>query len=122
MKKYVSPITAGLTMDNWESRINLSDMSLDSLIDLLGDLKAMEALGKKVGGFLREAVGGKMPEDEIEYYGTHFSIVLNECSRAGGLDKDKITEEMGVDWVEEHSKPLIEYTELRIKPRVEEDV
>ncbi len=115
MKKYVSSITAGLTLDNWQENINLSSMSLDDCLDLMGDLKAMEAFGKKVGGFIKEAVKAKMPDDEWEYTGSHFSVALNERTRMGGLNKELITEEMGEDWVVEHSKPPTEYVEVRLK-------
>ncbi len=114
-KKYISPITATLTLDNWQGKINLADMNLDDTMDLLGDLKAMEAFGKKVGGFLKEAVKAKMPEGDTEYYGNNFCVVLSERYRAGGLDKEKITKEMGEEWVEDHSKEGTEYTELRLK-------
>jgi len=119
MKKYVSPLTAGLTPDNWQEHVNLASMSLDETMDLLGDFKAMEAFGKKLGGFLKEAVKSKMPEDEMEYTGTHFYVVLSERTRVGGLDKERITEEMGEDWVEEHSKEATEYIQMNLN-RVED--
>lgn len=118
MKKYISPLTSGLTPDNWQEKINLQDLSLDDLTDLLGDLKAMEALGKKVGGFVKEAVYGRMPEDVFEHATNNFAFVINDRTRAGGLNKEKILEEMGEDWVEEHSNPPTEYKELRMS-RVE---
>lgn len=120
MKKYVSPLTKELTPDNWKDKINLKDMSLDEMTELLADLKAMEALGKKIGGFMKEAVKARMPEGEMEYVGGSFTVTLNERSRAGGLDEDKITEEMGEGWVEDHRKPPIEYTELRLTANPEE--
>ncbi len=114
MKKYTSSITGGLTPDNWKDKINLSDLSLDDLTDLLGDLKAMEALGKKVGGFIKEAVYGRMPDDVFEHATNNFAFVINERTRAGGLNREKITEEMGEDWVVEYSNPSTEYRELRM--------
>jgi len=115
-RKYVSPITSKLTPDNWEDHINIAAMSLDELTDLLGDFKKMEAFGKKLGGFFKEAVKGKLPPGEREYVGTHFQFVINERSRAGGLNKDLILEEMGEEWVADHSLPPIEYEELRLSP------
>lgn len=114
MKKYTSPITAGLTSDNWEEKINLSSLSLDDMLDLLGDFKQMESMGKKLGGFMKEAVKSRMPEGETEYESPQWIVQLNERSRAGNLDEVLITEEMGEDWVEEHRKPPVEYTELRL--------
>jgi len=116
MKKYISPITAGLTPDNWQDKVNPADLSLDEALDLLGDFKAMVAFGKKLEGFVKEVVKSKMPDDdEPEYTGTHWYVQVNHRTRKGGLDKEKITDEMGEDWVEEHSKPNTEYDELRLK-------
>ncbi len=117
MRKYISPITAGLTPDNWQENINLANMSLDETLDLWGDFKAMEAFGKKLGGFLKQAVRAKMPDDEPEpiYENPRWQVAVNLRSRKGGLDKDLITEEMGVEWVEDHSKPSTEYEEIKLK-------
>ena len=119
MKKYISPFTQTLRPDTWQDQINPATLSLDEAIDLLGDFKAMEAFGKKVGGFFKEVVKSKMPEDEHgepEYTGSHFHVQVRQRSRAGGLNKPLILEEMGEDWVEEHSMPPTEYDELRVKP------
>lgn len=113
-RKYVSPLTSKLSPDNWKDKINLADMSLDELTDLLGDLKAMEKFGKQVGGFIKEAVYGRLPDGVTEHATSNFAFAINERVRAGGLDEEKITAEMGEDWVEEHRKPPIEYKELRM--------
>ena len=116
--QHVSGITEDLNQDNWEELINPAKLSLDDAIDLLGDLKALEAFGKKVGGFVKEMVKAKMPEDEHDtpmYTGTNFEVKINQRTRAGGLNKPLILEEMGDDWVEEHSMPPTEYSEVRIK-------
>ncbi len=114
MKKYNSPITAGITPDNWEEKIDLGQLSLDDMLDLLGDFKAMESMGKKLGGFMKEVVKARMPEDEMEYENDRWAIVLKDCSRKANLDDERITEEMGEEWTEERRKPDIEYTELRL--------
>ncbi len=120
MKRYVSPLTKELTPDNWKDKVNLKSLSLDELTDLLGDLKAMEKFGKAVGGFIKEAVLARVPEGTTEYATANFAFVLNDRVRAGGLDEDKITTEMGEGWVEDHRKPPIEYTELRMAAVVSE--
>ncbi len=114
MKRYVSPLTKDLTPDNWKDKLVLKGLSLDDLTDLLGDLKAMEKFGKAVGGYVKEAVLARMPEGETEYATANFAFALNDRVRAGGLDEDKIREEMGEVWVEDRRKPPIEYTELRM--------
>ena len=120
MKKYISPLTAKLTPDTWQDQVNLKSMSLDEVTDLLGDFKAMKSFANQMEGYFKEAAKAKMPEGETEYVGTHFMFELVERSRAGGLDKDIIMEEMGASWFEDHCKEPTEYMELRMK-RVEED-
>lgn len=92
----------------------MSSLSLADLTDLLGDLKAMEKFGKQLGGHIKEAVMSRLPKGETEYATSNFAFVLNDRVRAGGLDEDAITTEMGEEWVEDHRKPPIEYTELRM--------
>lgn len=116
---FVSPITPALNQDNWEEMINPADLSLDEATDLLADLKKLEAFGKKVGGFVKELVRAKIPMDEYEegyYAGTHFTVSVKQRTRAGGLNKPLILEEMGEEWVEEHSMDPTEYSEVRVKP------
>ncbi len=114
MRKYISPITATLTPDNWEEKINLKDMSLDEMSELLWDLKKMESLGKKLGGYMKEACTARIPEGMMEHVGPRVGFVLNDRERAGSLDREKCIEEMGIVWVTGHSKPATEYVELRI--------
>jgi hypothetical protein len=115
-KKYTSTLTSKLTPDNWQEHINIAALSLDELTDLLGDFKAMEAFGKQLGGFLKEAVKAKLPQGQSEFVGRHFQFVINARVRAGGLNKELITQEMGEEWVQEHSLPPTEYEELRLTP------
>ncbi len=114
MKRYVSPLTQHLTPENWKDKLNLAELSLDGLTDLLGDLKAMEKFGKVLGGYIKEAVLARVPECTTEYATENFAFVLNDRVRVGGLDEDKIRDEMGEVWVEDRRKPPIEYTELRM--------
>lgn len=118
-RKYQSPLTAKLTPDNWKEELNLKELSLNDLTDLVGDFKSMERLGKQLAGFLKEVIRAQMPEDEDFYAGPHFEIQFNPRTRAGSLDEEKITEEMGEEWVEEYRKPPIEYTEMRVNAVVE---
>ena len=113
-RKYVSPITAKLTPDGWQDQINLADMSLDEMTDLWGDLKAMEALGKKIGGYMKVACRARTPEGDSEFVGSHFQFVINPRVRAGGLNRDRCLEDMGEQWVDDHSNPPTEYEEMRL--------
>ena len=119
-RKYVSALTAGLTPDNWQEKINVKDLSLEEVTDLLGDFKEMEKFGKKLAGYFKEVAVAKLPDGETEFIGHNFMFTLMERSRAGGLDKILIMEEMGAEWVEDHCKEATEYTELRLN-RVEVD-
>ena len=119
-RKYKSALTSKLTPDNWKDELNLPDLSLEDLTDLVGDFKSMEKLGKQLAGFLKEAIRARLPEDEDFYEGPHFAIQFNPRTRAGALNEDLIKEEMGEEWVEEHRKPPIEYTEMRVNPVVTE--
>lgn len=114
MGKYASKLTATITPDNWEERLELPKLSLDDLTDLIGDFKRMEALGKKLTGYLKTAARARMPEDQDHYEGPRFALQFNPRSRAGGLDEAKILEDMGEEWTEDHRKPPIEYTEMRV--------
>lgn len=113
-RKYKSSLTSKLTPDNWKEELNLSALSLDDLTDLVGDFKSMEKLGKQLAGFLKEVIRAQMPEDEDFYEGPHFAIKFTDRVRSGALDEEVITTEMGEDWVTEHRKPNIEYTEMRV--------
>ena len=118
MKKYKSPYTKTLSPDNWKDNINPASLNLDEAIDLLSDFRAMEAFGKKVGGFLKEVVKSKMPVDDYgegDYDNETFHVQVRIRTRVGGLNKPLILEEMGEEWVEEHSMEPTEYEELRIK-------
>ena len=88
---------------------------MDDLTDLWGDMKKMEAIGKKLGGFLNQVCRARLPEGETEYYGSRWGFELAERERKGGLDEEKILEEMGEAWVEQHRKPPTEYVEMRLK-------
>ncbi len=114
MVKYASTLTSTLTPDNWEEKINLPKLSLDDLTDLIGDFKRMEALGKKLTGYLKTAARARMPDDEDFYEGPRFALQFNPRSRINTLDEEAITEEMGETWTEAHRKPPIEYEEMRV--------
>ena len=113
-RKYASKLTSTLTPDSWEEQINLPTLSLDDLTDLVGDFKTMEKFGKQLSGFLKEAIKARMPEGEDHYDGPNWAIQFNPRSRAGALDEERITEEMGEEWVTDHRKPPIEYVEMRV--------
>ena len=119
-KKFTSPLTSTLTPDNWKDKINLQDMSLDEMVNLMGDARTMQKLGKLLDGFMKEAVMARMPEGEDEYATDYWEIYVEEKERAGGLNRDKILEEMGEDWVFDHTKDPTEYFQVSCKAVVKE--
>jgi len=119
MKKYTSPLTAKLTPSNWEEKLNLPALSLEDRLDLLGDFKEMMKFAQKMEGYLKQAVRAAMPEDEDEYIGHHFALQINHRVRKGGYDTERMTEDMGDDWMAQYEKPPTEYDEMRVT-RVEE--
>ncbi len=114
MKKYRSELTKSLTPEGWQEQINLKDMSLDDMLDLLKDLKVMEAFGKKVGGYMKEAVKGRMPEGAVDYSGPRFIVAIEHVERKAGLDEGRLVDDMGEEWVEGYRKDPIEYDQLKL--------
>ncbi len=113
-RKYVSPITAGLTPEGWQEKINLNNMTLDEMMDLWGDLKAMEAMGKRVGGYMKEACRVRLPDGETEFIGTTFQFTVTPGSREAELSKEKCLEEFGQDWIDDHLKARIKFDVFRL--------
>jgi hypothetical protein len=113
-KKYASALTSTITPDNWEDKLQMSKLSLDDITNLIGDFKAMEKMGKMLSGYLKVAARARIPEDEDFYEGPNWALQFNPRSRAGGMDEEKILEDMGEEWTEDHRKPPIEYTEMRV--------
>lgn len=120
MKKYTHALTKDLTPDNWKDKLNLDALSLDDLVDIAGDLNSMEKFAKKVAGYLKEVIKTRMPDDEYDSPSIHYVAVRTDRSRKNTLDEGKIAEEMGEEWVEDHRKPDIEYTELRLTRKAED--
>lgn len=113
--KYVSPITKTLTLNNWREKIHLDDLSVPEMIDLMADCRKIQKLGKAVDGYMKEAIRARLPEGETEAHSDFFEIEIEFCERAGGLDKDRILEEMGEEWVAEHSKDPTEFEKVTIR-------
>jgi hypothetical protein len=116
MKKYTHPLTKDLTPDNWKDKLNLDDLSVDDLIELLKDLRAMENFGKKLGGFLKEVIKVRC-EGQEEYEGRKLWAFFKEGYREGGLDVELITEEMGEEWVENHRKEGTEFVTIKLQDK-----
>lgn len=119
MKKYTHPLTKELTPENWKEKIKLDSLSLTEVADICADLNSMEKFANKVAGFLKEYLKAHMEDDELDT--EYWHLARSKRERAGGLDRDAILEEMGEEWVIDHSKEPTEYIELRITRRTEDE-
>ena len=115
MGKYTSPLTSKLTKKNWQDTIDLKTMSLDDMINLAGDMRDMESLGKAVRGYLKEAIVARFPDKETEHSTKKWTVTPSDRVRKGGLDEARILEDMGEQFVEKYRKEPTEYMELRFK-------
>ena len=118
MKKYVHPLTASLTPDNWKDKLNLAELTVDDLLELLKDCRSMENFGKKLGGFLKEVLKARC-SDMDEFDGRKVYAEFVDSYRAGNLDDEAILEEMGEEWFEAHRKEGTEF--ITIKLSLKED-
>lgn len=118
MKKYIHPLTSGLTPDNWKDKINLPDLSVDDLLELLKDMRNMENFSKKLGGFLKEVVKSRC-EGLEEFDGRTVYAQFVPGFREGNLNVDLCTEAMGEEWVAEHRSEGTDY--ITIKLSLKED-
>ena len=114
-RKYKSSVTAKLTADNWQEIINLKTMSRDDMLDLFGDMKAMEKLGKKIQGFMREALIARMPKGESSQENNNFSIEVTESSGRVTLDGARILEDMGEQFVQKYSNTGEDFVTVKLK-------
>jgi len=113
MKKYIHPLTSGLTPDNWKDKLNLADLDVDDLIEILKDMRTMENFGKKIGGFLKEVIKARC-DDLEEFDGRKIYAEFVPGERVGNLNVELIEEEMGIEWVEEHRKDSTPFVTIQL--------
>ena len=119
---YLSKITGTLTLKNWEDKLTTKKLSTDELARIAYDLNQRQKRDKKMEGYVKELLRPSIPNDplqDMELSTADVRLVLIDRERAGGLDKDRIQEEMGDNWVAKFSKDPIEYQEFRMF-RIEE--
>ena len=116
-KKYHSPITKLLNRDNWQDNIPIQNLTLPELAALRYDMTEIEKLGKQVAGFLREIIINRMGKDD--HFDSAFTIDVADGFRAGGLDRVRLLEEYGEQWINKYSSEPSEYKVLRIKPNAD---
>jgi len=117
MRKYKHELTKELTPDNWKEKLNLSALDVDDIVELLYDMRKMEGLGKKIGGFLKEVLRART--DDEDYAGRMFDVLFKDGYREGNLDVDLITEEMGEEWVENHRKSGTDFVTIKLEEKEE---
>ena len=118
-RKYKHPLTKELQPDNWKEKINLDDLTVDDLMEILFDMRKMEGLSKKIGGFLKEVIKARCKDME-EYDGRSIFAEFVPGYREGNLDTELILEEMGEDWVEDHRKEGTPFTTIKLKEKADD--
>ncbi len=103
-----------LTPDNFKELLNPKQLNAMQLVDILGDVKAEATFLKKVDGYMKELIAATQDEDEFEFEASRFFVTRVSKARFG-LSKDLVLEDMGEEWVDNHSTTT-DYFEMRIKP------
>ncbi len=118
-RRYTSDTTRGLTEENWQAKVQAIQKAHpkddEPLLDLLGDVRAVQKLFKKVEGYLKEIIN----LGEGDFTTDYWDVTLSKRYREGGLDMDRVREEMGSNWITSYTKDGTEYDELRLKRRKE---
>lgn len=116
---YRSPLTKDITRDNWKEVLmpKLKSMTVDEIMALRYDMGEMEKLGKQLSGLLKEILIARLG-DSMEYESDTIGLALSRVVqyRAGGLDRDRILEDMGQNFVDNYTKDGTEYEVMTIKP------
>ena len=104
-KKYYSKLTAKLIPDKSPAeQINLKIMSVDDMLDLFADTKQMEALGKKINGYMKQALLARLPKGKDELSNDNFRINVTESAGRVTYDYKGMTEEMGDNFMQKFMK------------------
>lgn len=119
MKKYSHKLTKELTPDNWQDKLNPQALSVDDLMALLFDMRKMESLSKKIGGWLKEIL--KTRTDCEDYDGDYFAVHFVDGYRQGGLDVDALTAEYGEDWIDKWRKEGTPYVTIKLDNKEEQE-
>ncbi len=115
-RKYHSKLTAKLVPDKTPAeQINLSTMSFDDMLALFADTKQMEALGKKINGYMKQALLARMPDDEDEYDNDDFGFSREDTSGRITYDYTAMAEEMGENFMKKFRREGDDYVTCRLK-------
>ena len=91
---------------------DLSNATPSFLVDELGSIKDRIKELQTEEGVLKQALLAKLSDGQRVIQGETHSGMISDRTRVG-LDSAKVLEDMGEEWVEDHSKTT-EYTELRV--------
>lgn len=112
-KKYMSLVSSKLTPDGWKEQLNLKTLSVHELLDIFGDMKQMEALGKKVGGFVREVLIARGDGREIE--NDNFIFSPSDTPGKPTLDTARMEEDMGPQFMQKYRGTGDNFTTVQLK-------
>jgi len=95
----------------------LHNATPEFLVDELGPLRAQIKKLQKRENILKEAIKGRLPEDEDEIEGENWTAQITKTSQSR-LNTTLIREHMDEKWVMEHTN-VIEMTQIRTKKNEE---
>ena len=107
---YRSKKTEKLTQDNFKEILTSKDMSLDELSLINRDVNERQKLDKKVEGLSKEILQANSEDDEL--HTSHYDLAWVWRERAGGLDLERLEEDMGPQFIEKYRKDPTEYQVL----------
>lgn len=104
-RKYLSKLTSKLVPDKpLPDQINLKTMSLDDMVDLFADTKQMEAFGKKVNGYMKQALVARLPKGEDTIENENCIVTVTDTPGRVTLDGTRMQEDMGDNFMTKYEK------------------
>lgn len=91
-----------LTQDNFRELINPKRLSKSQMLSLIAQAKRIQKFYAQVEGMLKESFVSMFDEDEFEFENEDWTATRVMQTRTT-LSKDLVLEDMGQEWVEEHS-------------------
>lgn len=108
---------AGLSKADKRELELLHNATPEILVDELGPLRQEIKRLQKRENILKEAIKGRLPDEEDEIEGENFTAAIIRTEQAR-LNTGLIREHMDEKWVTEHTT-LVPMTQIRIKPKEE---
>ena len=111
--KYLSPLTNVLDPNKWQEQINLKNMDVEEMLCLWSDMKVMEAMAKKVNGYMRTALQARLPEGEDTWTSDCVDFITTEQGGRVTYDHERKLEDMGEQFMQKYQKQGEPYTKVQ---------